>query len=192
MRQYVHSGLRGLHVCFPAKIVDVLQDQTVDVQPSFLARYVGKDPSPLPIVRGVPVVMPMGILWRVSFPLAVGDTGLCIVADRNLDTWLAGDGGMADPLDTRAHALADAVFLPGLVPTKGQTDDTSGDLVLGNGAGAAEIRIGDGTIALKNDAGEALSLIAGALSALASSVASLGRPAASAVTAASKLKSFAP
>jgi len=132
LRRTIHFNLQQLRVCLPARVTRVHGDQTVDLQPLFQVTYVGQKPTDMPQVLAVPVLMPQGNTWRVSYPLAVGDTGLCLVADRNLDTWLAGRGESADPQDDRAHDLNDAIFLPGLVPTGLQTADTSGDVVLQN------------------------------------------------------------
>lgn len=132
LRRNIHFSLQQLRVCLPARVTRVHGDQTVDLQPLWKVTYVGQQPADMPQVLAVPVVMPQGNTWRVSYPLAVGDTGLCLVTDRNLDTWLAGQGESVDPKDNRAHDLNDAVFLPGLVPTRLQTADTSGDVVLQN------------------------------------------------------------
>lgn len=140
LAHYVQEGHKRLRVAFPAAITAVDADQTVDVQPLLQVRYAGRDPQTMPQIKGVPVLMPQGGDWRISMPLAVGDTGLCLVADRSLDAWLAGAGGVADPLDTRVHHLADAVFMPGLVPTAKQTTDTQTDLVLANGLSAIRLQ----------------------------------------------------
>jgi hypothetical protein len=134
LRRYIQEGHKHLRIAFPGAIAAVEADQTVDVQPLLQVRYAGADPSDMPQIKAVPVVMPQGGDWRISYPLAVGDTGLVIVTDRSLDNWLAGQGGTTDPLDTRCHHLADAVFVPGLVPTALQTTDTATDMVLQNGA----------------------------------------------------------
>lgn len=130
----VRNGLLKTRLAFPAAVVAVVGDQTVDLQPLFMTRYPGEPATELKQLRSVPVVMPQGGDYRISFPVAVGDTGLAIVADRNLDTWLAGNGGPADPADARAHHIADSIFVPGLVPTGKQTADTGTDLVIANGA----------------------------------------------------------
>lgn len=139
LAQYVQEGHKHLRVAFPCVVTAVDGDQTVDIQPLLKVRYVGKNPSTMPQIKAVPVLMPQGGDWRISMPLAVGDTGLALVADRSMDAWLAGSGEAADPNDTRVHHLADAIFVPGLVPSSKQTTDTSGDLVLSNGA--ATIRL---------------------------------------------------
>lgn len=133
LRRSNTEALKALRVAFPASVVAVDGDQTVDLQPLLQVRFAQSAPSNLPVLRGIPVVMLRGASMRLSTPIEVGDTGLAIIADRSLDTWLGGQGGVADPQDTRCHNIADAVFLPGLVPTGRQTTDTGTDMVLGNG-----------------------------------------------------------
>ena len=50
--------------------------------------------------------------YRITFPVAEGDTGLLLFAESSLDKWLV-SGGTVDPEDDRRHDLTDAVFLPG-------------------------------------------------------------------------------
>lgn len=54
-----------------------------------------------------------GSLGYVSTPLVPGDTGHVVFTDRCLAQWLLA-GGSVDPINGRTHALADAVFEPGL------------------------------------------------------------------------------
>ena len=140
LAHYVQEGHKQLRVAFPAMVMAVTADQTVDVQPLAQVRYAGRPPEAMKQILAVPVLMPQGADWRISLPLAPGDTGLCLVADRSLDAWLAGSGGVTDPLDTRTHHLADSIFVPGLVPSAKQTTDTSTDLVLGNGASMVRLQ----------------------------------------------------
>lgn len=140
MQRFVDEGAKSLRVALPAAITAIEGDQTVDVQPLLKVRYTGAEPTNMPQIKSIPVVMPQGGDWRISYPLAVGDMGIILVVDRSLDTWLAGTGSAADPQDTRCHHLADAVFLPGIVPTAMQTQDTSSDLVLGNGSSVLRLQ----------------------------------------------------
>ncbi len=71
-----------------------------------------QDPVEIPNVR-VLFQASMGGLAYDTTPIEAGDTGMLLFADRALDKWYA-KGGAVDPVDGRAHDLADAVFLPGL------------------------------------------------------------------------------
>jgi hypothetical protein len=152
---------QNLRVAFPSAITKLRADQTVDIQPLFQKRYAGREPSDLPPIQNVRVLMPQGASYRLSFPLTVGDTGLTVILDRNMDSWMANTKDPTlpvDPSDTRAHHISDAVFIPGLVNDLQQTADTGKDLVLGNGK--AQMRLGPkGTVSIQNSANELIGLI---------------------------------
>jgi hypothetical protein len=149
----------GLRVALPARVERCVGDSTVDLLPMYQTCFVGRAPENMAQLRNVPVVMPQGNGWRVAYPITPGDTGLCVFADRNLDTFLASDAAQpVDPADSRAHALADAVFIPGLVPNPKQTTDVGTDLVLTNGHTEVRLRE-DGTLSVKNDQSELIDLL---------------------------------
>jgi len=67
------------------------------------------------------VAVAQGATHSDHLPIAPGDTGLLIFADRALDQWyrakpVAGVVPPVDPAIGRAHDQADAVFFPGLAP----------------------------------------------------------------------------
>lgn len=157
MRQF---GL-GLRVAMPARIERVRGEQLVDVQPLLQVSYQGQPSRDLPPLTQVPVINQRGADYAISLPIAQGDLGLLLVCDRNLDSWLAGAGQSADPQDTRAHSLNDAVFLPGLYPDAKQTSvrgASKTDLVLINGD--AQVRLEkNGTVAISNKQNEVVDLL---------------------------------
>lgn len=129
-----------LRVCLPAQVVTVLGDQKVNVQPLLKTRYLGQPAATsMHVISQLPVSMPMGQDWGIRLPLAAGDLGYIICADRSLDVWLAGTGAEVDPADNRTHQLQDAIFVPGLVPYAKQSVEPSSDMVLSNGQ--ASIRL---------------------------------------------------
>lgn len=87
------------------------------------------------LIPGVRVRWPRTSSGYLTFPLSKGDTGHVIFSDRCLTLWHK-KGVPADPVNGRAHALADAIFEPGLshdgntIPTTSQTatvlDGTAG------------------------------------------------------------------
>jgi len=134
IRRAIRSALMSTRVCMPCKVSKVHGNQQVDLQPLFKTLYVGKtDAQDMPMIQNCPVNMPMGQNYSIKLPVAVGDTGYAIFNDRSMETWLAGGGESTDPLDSRAHDITDAVFVPGLVPFSKQTTDATTDLVLTNG-----------------------------------------------------------
>jgi len=80
----------------------------------------------LPVVTNVPVCFPGAGGYRVTFPMAIGNTVLLVFSSSSLDRWLS-RGGEVDPEDDRHHHISDAVAIPGLfdfahVPTSAPTD----------------------------------------------------------------------
>lgn len=172
LRRQAQETVKNLRTAFPASIIAVHQDQTIDVQPALQVRYTGGQAVTMPPIVNVPVVMPQGAGYRASWPLAAGDTGLVLIADRSLDAWLAGTGGVADPLDTRHHHLADAIFLPGLVPTAKQTQDTGTDMVLGNGQLTMRLKK-TGQISVANTAQELVTVLHDSMQAFINTLSAL-------------------
>lgn len=169
----VRRASRNLRVCVPAKVVNVLGSQFVDLKPLFLQR-IGQVVMEYPVIPGALVCMPVGGDYRFSWALKPGDTGVLLCADRCLDAYAASDGSRpADPADARAHELTDAIFIPGLVPHAKQTEATD-DMVLANGALTLRLQKG-GTLTVDNGTNEMMALLvqmAGQLKTLADDLAS--------------------
>lgn len=163
MRGAIEGELLELHVSMPARVVAFDPDhQRCDVQPS-LRRVVrtadgGEEELALPVITHVPIVYPSAGGWRLTFPLAIGDTVSLVFSERSLDEWLDGDGGLVTPGPGRRHALSDAQAYPGLrpfgspIPGIGTTD-----MVLGREDGSNEIRLRpDGSILIGPAADQAM------------------------------------
>lgn len=70
-----------------------------------------------PIVTGVPVQFLGAGGFRITCPIKEGETtGSLFFSHRSLDKWLTGDGSEVDPEFDHDHSIADAVFIPGLMP----------------------------------------------------------------------------
>lgn len=67
------------------------------------------------VLPDVPVLNIGGSLGYVSFQLVPGDSGLVVFSDRCMAAWLK-LGQPTDPINGRAHALGDGVFIPGVRP----------------------------------------------------------------------------
>jgi len=80
-----------------------------------LAPEVPDPPMAIPNVR---VAFPAAGDAYDTWPVAKGTTGTLIFADRALDEWYR-KGVATDPVDGRAHSLADAVFVLGPRPDAG-------------------------------------------------------------------------
>ena len=112
----------------------------------------------------------------VQFPIAEGDQGMVIFADRNIGAWL--QNGNAAPLpDLRAHNLSDGVFVPGLnaldatmpsYPTnklllsyQGTTLELDSSGVKFGGTGGAEIDLQAALVTIKNGTTTLLTVLNG-------------------------------
>mgnify|MGYP000154890473 FL=1 len=118
LARFRESMVADLHTALPGKIVKYDEStQKADVQPLIKERYTDESGAQqsreLPVIPSVPVQFPGAGGYRITFPVAVGDTGLIMFAEASLDKWLV-SGGTVDPADERRHDLTDAVFLPGL------------------------------------------------------------------------------
>lgn len=152
-----HRTALGLRVCMPARVVNVRSPQYVDLQPTIKQR-VFTELKDYPVVAGALVSMAVGGDYAVTLPLAVGDTGLLICADRSLDAYVAGDGYKpSDPASERCHNLTDAIFVPGLVPLAKQTPPTT-DLVVRNGQAQVALQK-TGTVSISNAQNELVDLL---------------------------------
>jgi hypothetical protein len=105
----------------------------------------------LPVITDVPVIFPGAGIYRLTFPISAGDTGLIVFSSRSLEDWLS-LGGTVEPADKRRFSLTDAVFIPGLRPFSSPLASPPDDaLTIGVEGGAqgyfktAEINLGSDT-----------------------------------------------
>lgn len=152
----IQNSLLATRVWLPAKVTEVFGSQKVSIQPLLQTRYTTGQTVNLPEIQQVTVQMPSGSDYYVKLPVQVGDIGIALFCDRSLDVWLASDGSIVDPQDSRMHDLADPVFIPGLAPFGNQINDSTTDLVVINGS--AQLRVQKaGTFQVKNQAEELIS-----------------------------------
>src|SRR5262249_11851944 len=110
IRNFVKAGTGALRVALPGRVEQYdATKQSVDVAPllknPFEDQTGALQTESLPVVPGVPVIFPGGGGFRITFPVAAGDTGLLVFSDRSLDRWLAGDGSEVDPVLLNQHHL---------------------------------------------------------------------------------------
>ncbi len=119
----IDSRLRLTGVSLPGTVVSYDEDsQSCAVKPG-VHRLVpsrevdGEDVvEVLPTIQGVPVCWLVGRGIQVKAKLEPGDTVLLICLDRDADGWMD-TGQPAEPGDARNHSWANAVAIPGLVPS---------------------------------------------------------------------------
>lgn len=153
IRSAIRSALLEVHVSMPARVEAFdPEHQRCDVQP-LLRRTVylpdgTTEEQALPRLSQVPIAYTRAAGYRVTWPLAVGDIVRLVFAERSLDAWLAGDGGLATPNDGRHHDLGDAIVDPGISPFGSAIPGIGAtDLIIGREDGSGEIRLKpDGSI----------------------------------------------
>lgn len=150
-RAVIDSYMEGFETAFPAVVLKVNGDGTVDVTPSIRNALKnmqiepdGKDGKPLP-VEGVPVMWPGTSAAVVKFELEAGDPVLCVASSRDLRAWAEGgeDKGPYDPLSFSGNDLNDLVAIP---MSRGGSRAVSVTL----GRDSLKV-VGKGSIEMKND-----------------------------------------
>lgn len=109
-----------IHTCMPGTVRSFdLETQTADIELGTRQVLPGVDDDSedttqdYPILPSVPIEYPGGGGFRLSWPLEVGDTGLVVFSESDLNAWRA-DGGVVDPGVSTRFGLSGGVFRPGL------------------------------------------------------------------------------
>jgi len=110
--------INRVHTATPGIVTAWDGGHKVSVQPALKIKREGGDPMALPELMDVPLIYPGGNGFRLTFPIAVGDTVLLIFSERAIETWLD-SGDVVDPASSRAFDLSDAIAIPGLIPYSG-------------------------------------------------------------------------
>ena len=120
-REAARAAVAAVNVALPATVVaydHTTQTATVKLVPCFRRKNPANGNavecySP-PNVPRVPVAFQGSGDYSDTYPLAVGSSGLLVVADRSLDEWRSTGAARTEPQDLRRHNLTDGVFLPGV------------------------------------------------------------------------------
>ena len=115
--------LSSLHCALPGTVVSFdAEAQTAVIQPAVKRRAEQRD-VPLPLLRDVPVFMP------VSFEINPGDACLVIFADCDIDAWFE-TGEASVPASNRSHSLSDGFafvgFRPRVIPNEDEGSPSQG------------------------------------------------------------------
>ena len=97
-------------------------------------------PVQLPLLQDVPVIMPGGGGWGLTFPIQPGDECLVVFADTPLDVWLQSGGVNNSPISQRRHDLSDGVALFAMRSTPRAVSSYS--------TSSAQLRSDDGTVVI--------------------------------------------
>lgn len=115
----IRGRLAAVRTALPAQVIAYdAATQLVQVQPLIRAAYLDADTNELrtqlpPAIPSVPVLWPSAAAGSITFPLAAGDQGFILCAERSIDEWKATGDDDNTPRDLRRFDLSDAVFLPG-------------------------------------------------------------------------------
>lgn len=152
IREHILSQLSEMHIALPGRVesYDPVK-QMASIQPvikqAFIDEEGARQVERLPVIPGVPVQFPQGGGYRLTFPIAAGDSGLLVFSETSLDVWLS-VGGEVDPLDDRRSHLTDAIFIPGVRSFAAPISDAhQTKLSLGKESGP-QLFIGDNKIQL--------------------------------------------
>jgi hypothetical protein len=110
----------------------------------------------VPIVPGVAVAFLTAGGFTFTVPIKEGETtGGLFFAARSLDRWLSGQGQeVVDPELYHRHAMADAMFIPGLLPFGNPMSVAPPtDHATAGSIGGARIHFRDGTITVGDESG---------------------------------------
>lgn len=150
---FIIRRMRGLRSVLIGKVEAWYPaQQTADILP-LVREVVRSDEGTKTLTPDVITRVPVATLAMSGFTIqiapSVGDIMLVLVSDREIETWLQGSGGMTTPDSDRAHDINDAIAIP-FTPARWAapvSDIASGELVIGRGDGAGELRVkADGTI----------------------------------------------
>lgn len=110
IEQMLNSELLNVRTCIPVIVVDVSGD-VVDVEIVVERVLVGGTTQGVARLLGIPILHIGNADYGVSFPVAVGDEGLALFSDRDIQLFLE-SGKQSAPSMLRNHDLSDAVYLP--------------------------------------------------------------------------------
>ena len=144
-----------LRVCTVATVISFDEDaQTVSVQPNQQEIMIpGLDAEPeaetIEPLSDVPIWMPRGGGYSLTFPITAGDECLVIFADSCLDAWLQ-QGGTQPQMDKRRHDLSDAIALFGIWnQTRRLSAYSTSGASLRSDDGSVSITLSEGTVTVQ-------------------------------------------
>lgn len=166
IRTAIESRLLDMHTSIPAKVVRYDAARcVVDAAPCVRAPETDEAGvttyTALPVVTNVPVAFPQGGGFRLTFPIAIGDTVWLSFSEASLDRWM-NFGGEVDPEDPRRFALSDAAAFPGVRALAGSDAAVAASedgCVLELIGGGAKLRLkAGGTVEIGTSGADALAL----------------------------------
>ena len=167
----IANAVGSINVALPAKVLSFDADkQTISAQIAVRANYADPDqdeddedvlvPVKIPPITNVPVMFPQGGGSSITWPLEKGDDVLLVFCDRSIDEWSSSGSGDNIPLFNRRHEWTDAVAYAGVRPVANPLEaDRLPDDALALTHKATQVRVGDGTFAVENQANELVAVL---------------------------------
>lgn len=115
----LNSYMEDMFTCLPAIVVGVqrIQDGLIDVQPLINKVYRDGSKNELPVIHGIPVIMPSTMKSSITMPVSQGDNVLLLFSQKDLEIFKNGSGDPHDPATFRTFNINDCVALIGLTTT---------------------------------------------------------------------------
>ena len=158
--QYTQTQQEAIYTALPGQVVSFdPATQRATIKPLYQAKFNG-EPTEMPELLEVPVVMPRGGGFAFTFPIKPGDGVQLMFQSRNSDLWY-NEGGDQEGFTARMHDLSDAVAIPGLEPSPNALGSYNADsFELRSEDGSTKIEITeDGKIAFESAGEELVNII---------------------------------
>ena len=143
----IDQRLRQMQTAYPAEVIEYdAATSTATVMPLFIEAWRDTNDDRIEetveavedtYVENVLVAFPRSGAFRMTYPIAPGDTGLVVCTKYSLDRFRE-NGGQSDPGDLEAFAMSGSVFFPvNVTPDDDALDASAGD-------GDTDISLGEG------------------------------------------------
>ena len=144
---------RSLRVALPARVTKFnAQTQTLEAQPLLteITRINGiPTVKALPLLVDVPILLPRGGGFSLTFPITPGDECLIVFTDTAFDAWFE-KGNVQNQVSRRRHSLSDGFALVGIwSPQRVLPNYSTGSVMLRSDDNQTSIEVGPGTINLQ-------------------------------------------
>lgn len=147
LKRAIAGKLSMVHVALPGQVVAYdatknLADVQVMVQQSVWDDDNGRTYEDVGTLAGVPVVWPRAGGFKMTLPMAVGDTGLLVFCSDSTGEWRL-TGQSSQPQDAERLGIGWPVFIPGFTPDikkVSASDPASTKAIWGSDGGNGQIR----------------------------------------------------
>ncbi len=136
MREAIEARLAIINVSLPCKVLKYDKAKnTVNLQPLLKRKRRKKDgttiATEIPSLQNVPVAFQRCAAGWMTLPLAAGDIGQVVFAQRSLAEWMGkSKGEVVEPSDEEMFPLAGAWFYPGGYPSASPLDADDQNVVI--------------------------------------------------------------